>query len=438
MTVLIKTNFKQTEVGMIPDDWEVKRLDEITLNITDGKHGDCINQENSGYYFISCKDIADRNIHYEDAREITQSDFEATQKRTKLEVGDVLVTNSGTIGRLAIARDPDTVSRTTFQKSVAILKPSLKLVSSEFLYYALSSSMRRLIEAAGGTTQKNLLLKDLRDFLIPFCGPLEQFLIARILSNLDSKIEVNQQMSKTLEAISQAVFKHWFFDFEFPNDEGNPYKSSGGEMTYNDELEREIPKSWEGRPFSEVIAVNPKRELKRGHKVKKVGMADLNPWQAHIENWAYAEYTSGPKFKNGDTLFARITPSLEHGKTAFVSILDGQEVGFGSTEFIVFGKSTISSDFYIFHLSRSEEIRNAAIRAMTGTSGRQRVPDDLFERVPIVLPPSPLINRFDALASAQFNQIALNAQEMRTLSQIRDSLLPKLLSGKVRVPVEVR
>src|SRR5467141_1777146 len=120
MKPTITTEFKWTELGSIPGDWEVRRLDQLTLYITDGKHGDCENQKNSGYYFISCKDVDGKRIHYENARQITQLDFEESHKRTRLALGDILLTNSGTIGRLAIARDPNLVPRTTFQKSVAI------------------------------------------------------------------------------------------------------------------------------------------------------------------------------------------------------------------------------------------------------------------------------------------------------------------------------
>lgn len=80
-------------------------LKDLTLNITDGKHGDCQNQENSGYYFISCKDVYEGEIHYSDARQITPKDYEETHRRTKLEPNDILVTNSGTIGRMAFIKD---------------------------------------------------------------------------------------------------------------------------------------------------------------------------------------------------------------------------------------------------------------------------------------------------------------------------------------------
>lgn len=91
-------------------------LKDLTLNITDGKHGDCQNQENSGYYFISCKDVYEGEIHYSDARQITPKDYEETHRRTKLEPNDILVTNSGTIGRMAFIKDRPLTYKTTSKK----------------------------------------------------------------------------------------------------------------------------------------------------------------------------------------------------------------------------------------------------------------------------------------------------------------------------------
>lgn len=98
----------------------LQRLEDICAQITDGKHGDCQDQPNSSYYFLSCKDIANGRLNYEGARQITEADFLDTHRRTKLEPADVSITNSGTIGRMAIAPDSDDTLRTTFQKSVAI------------------------------------------------------------------------------------------------------------------------------------------------------------------------------------------------------------------------------------------------------------------------------------------------------------------------------
>lgn len=109
------------------------KLGDVCSQITDGKHGDCFNEINSGYYFISSKDVFDGSIHYENARQITKSDFFETHKRTRLEYGDILITNSGTIGRMALVKQDIKTETTTFQKSVAVVKPKTDVVSSSYL-----------------------------------------------------------------------------------------------------------------------------------------------------------------------------------------------------------------------------------------------------------------------------------------------------------------
>ncbi|MGH8772560.1 MAG: restriction endonuclease subunit S, partial [Burkholderiales bacterium] len=195
-------------------EWQQFTLGELCSLITDGKHGDCENEFGSGYFFLSVKDVFDNRLVYENARQITEHDFLETHRRTNLEPGDVLFTNTGTIGRMAIAPDDLRTRRTTFQKSVAILKPRRNLVEPHFLYYTLKFDNGRLSEFAAGTTQKNLLLKDLRSFEVRVPKLSEQRAIAHILGTLDDKIELNRRMNETLEAMARALFKSWFVDFD--------------------------------------------------------------------------------------------------------------------------------------------------------------------------------------------------------------------------------
>jgi type I restriction enzyme S subunit len=195
-------------------DWRQYSLEEICTLITDGKHGDCQNEAGSGYYFLSVKDVYDNRLVYDNARQITQSDFLETHRRTNLEPGDVLFTNTGTIGRMAIAPEDPRTPRTTFQKSVAVLKPKRELVEPRFLYYTLRFDNARLAEFAAGTTQKNLLLKDFRSFQVKIPNAADQRTIVRILRTFDDKIELNRRMNETLEAMARALFKSWFVDFE--------------------------------------------------------------------------------------------------------------------------------------------------------------------------------------------------------------------------------
>ncbi len=195
-------------------EWRRFSLGDLCSLITDGKHGDCQNETGSGYYFLSVKDVFDNCLVYENARQIMELDFLETHRRTNLEPGDILFTNTGTIGRMAIAPDNPRTRRTTFQKSAAILKPRRNLVAPHFLYYTLRFDNARLSELAAGTTQKNLLLKDFRSFEVRIPGLEEQRAIAHILGTLDDKIELNRRMSETLEAMARALFKSWFVDFD--------------------------------------------------------------------------------------------------------------------------------------------------------------------------------------------------------------------------------
>lgn len=147
-------------------------------------------------------------------------------------------------------------------------------------------------------------------------------------------------------------------------------------------------KEWTEEIFSDVVEINPKETLKKGITAKKIAMADLKEHTKEIQNFVLKEYTSGTKFKKGDTLFARISPSLENGKIAKADLLDGGEVGFGSTEFIVMrAKPEVTNDEYVYYLSLWNAVKGPAIKSMTGTTGRQRVQEKIFDQLSIKLPP---------------------------------------------------
>ncbi len=189
---------------------------------------------------------------------------------------------------------------------------------------------------------------------------------------------------------------------------------------------RMIPEEWEEVIFSEAITVNPKRELTKGIKTKFVSMADILPFQRKITNFIIKEFKSGSKFQNNDTLFARITPCLENGKTAFVDILDYVEIGFGSTEFIVLSaKKEKTEPYFVYYLSRSPEIRKAAIKSMTGTSGRQRVENKVFDSVIINLPSLIEQSAIAKILSDLDAKIELNQRMNKTLEAIGQAIFKR-------------
>lgn len=170
--------------------------------------------------------------------------------------------------------------------------------------------------------------------------------------------------------------------------------------------------------LSKFVEINPKDFLPKGIIAKKVSMDILRPFCRDIPGYTYEEYSSGMKFRNGDTIMARITPCLENGKTAQVRILDDGEVGFGSTEYIVFrAKEEISTPDFIYYLIRSAVIREPAIKSMVGSSGRQRVQTDVVANLEIDLPDLPTQHRIASVLSALDEKIALNKRINDNLEQ---------------------
>ena len=144
---------------------------------------------------------------------------------------------------------------------------------------------------------------------------------------------------------------------------------------------------YETKRLEEIAYFNPRETIKKGNLAKKVSMDILKPFCRDIPNYEFCEFTGGTKFRNNDTIMARITPCLENGKTAKVNILDKDEVGFGSTEYIVFrAKENICDSDYLYYLVCSSIVRDAAIKSMVGSSGRQRVQTDVVKNLEVPVP----------------------------------------------------
>lgn len=162
--------------------------------------------------------------------------------------------------------------------------------------------------------------------------------------------------------------------------------SSVGENTCTEEG-RSIPKGWVETTLGEIAIINPRESIKKGEIATNIPMAYLDSFSKKIQTFEKKEFKGGTKFRNGDTLMARITPCLENGKTSYVDILEDDEIGFGSTEYIVLReKENFSNKHFLFYLSISPRFRELAIKLMTGTSGRQRVQTNSLINRKLILP----------------------------------------------------
>jgi putative modification methyltransferase len=191
----------------LPTGWKWVRLGEITTLITDGKHGDSIDQVESGYFFLSVKDIQNEQLIYANARQIIKEDFLEIHRRTNLEPGDVCIVNTGaTIGKFAIAPDNKRTYYTAFQKSVAVVKLEKSFVKNKYMKYFFMRDVSRLIKKSWGSAINNLLLSDMRKEIVPLPPWIEQDKIVLIVGNILKKVDqLEQQISRRKEYTNELI-----------------------------------------------------------------------------------------------------------------------------------------------------------------------------------------------------------------------------------------
>lgn len=230
--------------------------------------------------------------------------------------------------------------------------------------------------------------------------------IVKEYNTIVNRIQLNEQLNQKLEETAHCTFKQMFFD------------------TQSIDVD--------SVPLSKYADFNPNHSIKDGEIVSYVEMADLQENLLSIKGSVKRGFTSGSKFKNNDTLLARITPCLENGKTAFVDCLLFDEVAFGSTEFIVLRAKKNISPFWIYCLSRSKLFRAYAISSMTGTSGRQRVHSDYLEIFQVPTISEINMKKFHALVSPMFDEIKNRSNENKFLENLKNLVLSKLATVEMQ------
>jgi len=396
------------------NEWLDFALGDLCSLITDGKHGDCLDEPESGFYFLSVKDVVGNRLVYDRARQIAERDFAETHRRTNLEPGDVLFTNTGTIGRMAIAKNDPKTYRTTFQKSVAILKPKRDVIDPHFLYYLLQFDNAKLSEFAAGTTQKNLLLKDLRSFVAHVPPICEQRAIAQILRSLDDKIELNRQMNETLEGIARALFRFWFVD---PIASGLPKEWRVGRLRDCCERvenggtpKRNEPSYWRPKEIPWLTSGEVRQAIvtKTNNFISQEGLANSS-----AKLWGHAT-----------------TVVALYGATAGQVCFIGNEMCANQACCGLVPK--LDMRYYVYlHASSSV----GALELQARGSAQQNLSQQIVAEFPVIIPDPDTLRRFDNAVHPVFKKWLANIEESSTIGELRDALLPKLLSGQLRLEI---
>ncbi len=253
--------------------------------------------------------------------------------------------------------------------------------------------------------------------------------VAAALANYDDLIATNQRRIALLEEAARRVYREWFVHLRFPGHE-SVLRSDG------------IPAGWQRSTFAELVQINPRTAFSKDIERPFVDMSSLSETSMVIGPRSARLIGGGAKFRNGDTLFARITPCLENGKTGYIQFLEDEHaVASGSTEFIVF-RSKHVNPWWVYCTAREDGFREHAIRSMSGADGRQRVSTECFDKFITLRPLQTVLDQFEAAVAASFPLIEQLCRQNQKLAEARDLLLPKLMSGQfdvsgIRLPDEI-
>ena len=334
--------------------------------------------------------------------------------------GTVLFTSRAPIGYVAIARNEVTTNQGF--KSIIVDDENDNI----FIYYLLKNNIDIIENHANGSTFKEIsgsVMKSL-EFGIPSLR--EQKAIAHILSTLDDKIEVNNQINKTLENMAQAIFKQWFVDFEFPNENGEPYKSSGGEMVES-ELGT-IPKGWEVVQFRDIF------RFVKGKKPKTIAECEFKDSE---------KYLTIDVLNRNSVLFCSKEKVIEANSEDVLMVMDGASSGavyFGQKGVVASTLAKLElisqkvSNQFLFYAIKYFEID---IKTHTTGSAIPHTDKEYTYRLMIALPNDiSLQTKIDDLLCDISDTFIAREQENAVLKATRDTLLPKLMSGEIRVPLD--
>ncbi len=414
--------------------WPVFKLGDLCDSVDYG-YTQSATRDPVGPHFLRITDISSGSIDWSLVPfcEIPQNLFE----KYRLNSNDIVIARTGaTTGVCAFIKEQTTAVFASYLIRLRIKST----VSARFIYYCLKSP--RYWEYIAGvlgdkSAQPNASATTLTQVSFPVPPLSEQCAITSILGALDDKIELNRQMNKTLESIAQALFKHWFIDFEFPNENGQPYKSSGGEMV-DSEL-RGIPKGWEVGYLGDGILTT----------LSKVGIDRFRGEKIYLD-------TASVRDSEVVDIKTRITFEKRPSRANMQPIIN--TVWFAkmknSKKIILFDKFTdyelknyiLSTGFagltvkdyalyYIWSFISRDRFELEKDNLCNGTT-MQAINNENIMKLKILIPPKEILLKFNELLTPAYQQISYVNRNNRTLINIRDSLLPKLMSGKIRVPLE--
>ena len=388
-------------------EWRELKLGDIST-IKGGKRlpkNSSLVDTKTNHPYIRTRDITNHKIVEGSLLFVPDEAFSKISQYT-VDEGDLIISIVGTIGLCAII--PESLHKASLTENCAkIVNLNNEMVDKNYLYFYLTSNVgQEEVEIRNvGSTQPKLPLYNIKDISIPLPPLLEQKAIAGVLSSLDDKIDLLHRQNKTLEAMAETLFRQWFIE-----------DTDGEEVS-----------------LTEIIEFNPKESITKFTEADYLEMSNVQSDSFSPIAWRKREFTSGTKFRNQDTLLARITPCLENGKACFVTFLKEGSVGWGSTEFIVMRALERFHPLISYAIAKNIAFRDFAESCLEGSSGRQRVNINHLTKFTVNYPSGETINSINELLKSIEPKLKSNFQQIQILKSIKDSLLPKLMNGDIKL-----
>lgn len=405
-------NFKQTEIGKIPEDWEIKKLKEISSRITKGTTPTTLKKNfvSKGINFVKVECLDEQGNIDKSKFMFIDEETDDLLNRSKIKDNDILYSIAGTIGRVAIAKKEILPANTNQALAIITLNKEENL---EYIKYSLINPLCKnyLLSKSIHAVQANLSLTELGNSPIIYPPLPEQLSIASILSSLDAKIELNNKMNKTLEEIGQAIFKKWFVDNS--EREGWEISTIGIELKtiLGGTPSRVKPEYWNGNiNWINSGKVNEFRIIEPSEKITEEG---LNKSATSL-------------LPKGTVVLAITGATLGQVSRLEINSCANQSV-IGVLE-----NERFSSPYIYYWITNNIW---DIVGHQTG-GAQQHINKGNVDNYQLLIPEEQTLKKFNNLIEPIFKQISNNCFQSQTLSQIRDDLLPKLMSGEVRVPVE--
>ena len=370
----------------------------------------------------------DERYVYSAEKKITDKGL--AESNTKLlQKGDLIISARGTVGALAQLVQP-----MAFNQSCFGLRGKEGVVFTDFLYYWLKNYVKIFLNKSQGSVFNTINLATFDDIKINLPAYNIQVEIVKLLTKIDQKIALNNQINNELEAMAKTLYDYWFVQFDFPDENGKPYKSSGGKMVYNDQLKREIPEGWGVEKVSEIAKTGsggtPKSttdEYYSNGTIPWINSGELNK-SIIISTTNYItefglENSSAKLFPADSILIAMYGATA--GKVSFLA--------FESSTNQAICAVTLDDNRLKYYFKFFIEDLYSHLVTLSSGSARDNLSQDMIKNLLMINPNDRVIETFFVLVDSYFLQITNNLKQNQELTQLRDWLLPMLMNGQVRV-----